>query len=79
MKFMSQFGEVTEVAQVKNYDETISLSKNIYDLEIEIKELQLTAENEGRDQKITDKINEKKEKIDQIYKELIEYENATNK
>jgi len=39
--FFSQFGTVKEVAPVKDYDETISLSKKIYDLEIEIKELQL--------------------------------------
>jgi hypothetical protein len=31
---MSQFGKVTEVAAVKNYDESIFLSKKIYNLEV---------------------------------------------
>ncbi len=39
--FMSQFGTVMEVAPVRNYNETIALSKKIYDLEINRKELEL--------------------------------------
>lgn len=31
---MTQFGKVTEVAAVKDYDETIDLSKKIYNLEV---------------------------------------------
>lgn len=39
--FMAQFGGVAEVAPVRNYNETIALSKKIYDLELELKELEL--------------------------------------
>jgi len=38
-EFMNRFGAVTEVAPVKSYNQTISLSKAIYDMEIEQKEL----------------------------------------
>ena len=34
---MNQFGTVKEVATVKNYSDMISLSKKIYDIELEIK------------------------------------------
>lgn len=37
--FMSQFGKIVEIAPVKDYDESINLSKTIYDLEVEVKEL----------------------------------------
>lgn len=43
---MSQFGRVVEVAAVKDYDESISLSKDIYDLEVKVKELELKYEYE---------------------------------
>ena len=46
MKFMSQFGKVAEIAAVNNYSQTIDLSKKIYEKEIEIKQLELKAENE---------------------------------
>ena len=70
---------MVEVAEVKDYDETISLSKDIYDLEMEVKELEIKAENSGKDEGLREKIDEKKEKIDQIYKELVEYEDQTKK
>jgi hypothetical protein len=43
---MSQFGRIVEVAAVKDYDETISLSKAIFDLEVKVKELELKQESE---------------------------------
>lgn len=43
---MGQFGTVLEVAPVRNYSETISLSKKIFDLEIELKEMELKKNQE---------------------------------
>jgi hypothetical protein len=43
---MSQFGRIEEVAAVKDYDETISLSKTIFDLEIKVKEMLLKQDSE---------------------------------
>ena len=74
MKFMGQFGQVVELAEVKDYDETISLSKDIYDLEMEVKELQLKENSEGTKPERAEKIETKNEEIDQIYKELVKYE-----
>lgn len=34
---MSRFGDVSEVAPVKNYSESISLSKKIYEMKMEKK------------------------------------------
>jgi hypothetical protein len=45
--FMGQFGRVLEVAPVRDYDETISLSKKIYELEVELKQLEIHKEDEG--------------------------------
>ncbi len=40
-RFMEQFGKVVEVAAVRAFDESIHLSKRIYDLEVQIKEAEL--------------------------------------
>lgn len=42
---MGRFGTVIEVAPVKNYNETISLSKMIYDLQVELKEQEFKREH----------------------------------
>lgn len=41
---MSKFGTVCEVAVVKNYSEQIRLSKDIYELEMEMKDLTISYE-----------------------------------
>lgn len=45
-EFMGQFGKVVEVAAVRNYDETISLSKDIFEKELEVKHLELEYSSE---------------------------------
>lgn len=40
--FMAKFGKVVEVAEVKNYSGLIEMSKSIYDIKLEIKELELS-------------------------------------
>lgn len=69
---MSQFGTVVEVAPVKNYKETISLSKDIFDLEVELKQLELENRNSNNQ-----KIKEIQENIDALYRELVQYEDDT--
>ena len=61
---MSQFGTVVEVAPVKNYKETISLSKDIFDLEVELKQLELEKNSIVN----KEKIKEVQEKIDDLYR-----------
>lgn len=39
--FMGQFGTVMEVAPVMNYNETIALSRKIFEEEIELRKLKL--------------------------------------
>ena len=63
---MSQFGNVIEIAPVKNYKETISLSKKIFDIEVEIKKLKL----EKASQK---EIKELEKDVDDLYKELVQH------
>ena len=61
---MSQFGTVVEVAPVKNYKETISLSKDIFDLEVELKQLELEKNSIVN----KEKIKEVQDKIDDLYR-----------
>lgn len=73
---MSQFGNVIEVAPVRNYNETIALSKKIFDLEITRKELELKKNSENTTEYDED-IAKTKENIDEVYKELVLYEDDT--
>ena len=70
---MEQFGKVVEVAAVRNFDESINLSKKIYDLQVQIKENELKLE-EMADPNLEKQITQAKENIDEIYKELVLYQ-----
>ena len=71
-RFMSQFGSVVEVAPVRNYKETIYLSKKIFDLEIELKKLEMEKSRANEKD-----IKDVQEKIDDYYRELVKYEDDT--
>ena len=71
-RFMSQFGGVVEVAPVRNYKETIYLSKKIFDLEIELKKLEMEKSRANEKD-----IKDVQEKIDDYYRELVKYEDDT--
>lgn len=43
-EFMNKFGTVSEVAAVKNYSDMIAISKDIYEINLKIKELEIAGQ-----------------------------------
>jgi hypothetical protein len=57
---MNKFGTVSEVAAVKNYSDMIAISKDIYEINLKIKELEIAGQM-GEEPDASTKIKQLKE------------------
>ena len=57
---MNKFGTVSEVAAVKNYSNMIAISKDIYEINLKIKELEIAGQM-GEEPDVSTKIKQLKE------------------
>jgi hypothetical protein len=57
---MNKFGTVSEVAAVKNYSDMIAISKDIYEINLKIKELEIAGQM-GEEPDVSTKIKQLKE------------------
>ena len=69
-EYMGRFGKVAEVAPVRNYEEAIALSREIYELSLKHKELRI----ENNSDTPTEKMLKIEKQIEELYKELAESE-----
>lgn len=60
---MSKFGRVSEVSAVKNYEDMIYLSRNIYEISLELKQIRLT---KGPDSDGSEKAQKKIADMDEL-------------